>query len=183
MSQLSSNIELGLKDDGQPVVWANGTQACNTIAEALQHAPQLLQADQVMALATVINHLNKGNDYAVITDPGAFEARYRAKLASEDHTQPATPGLIRLCDMGIPDFTAIQSPSRTGDGGLVYFAIHATLGVAYEVQLAEVSDTPSYEPVALEPIATPPVAHPAFGEKLKPVPAADKRTSPGLPPT
>ena len=62
--------------------------------------------------------------------------------------------MIRLRDFGVPDFATIKAPSVSGEE-LVFYAVDETLGVPYKVECAQLTGTPTYEPVPLTALPRP----------------------------
>lgn len=141
-------ISLQLDYSGTPVVDVAETPAPDyqTLVEL---APGVLDPQWVRLLAQAVNHLAHGYQYEVILEPGDFEAQYREAYAAEDPDEDVAPGMARLHNYGMPDFSEIRSPAMQGKT-LVFFARHTRLGVPYRVE-AEGGNSPSYAPLDMAP--------------------------------
>lgn len=147
MQSSRPEIALGLNNEAEPVVLV-GDQAASTVVDLLRLAPDITEDANAAMLAQALNHLASGDEFAVITDPAAYVTAYRAKLATEDPTQPAQPGVIRLCDFGTPNFAAI-TPPRMDRGTLIFFAVRTYWGLPYRASVVDLTDPPVYQPVPL----------------------------------
>jgi len=145
-------IVLGIADDGGNLVLPGNAGEAHNMAELLRMAPDL--ARHPVPLAQAVNHFAHGGQYRVISDPQQFEADYKAKLAKEDPNAPWREREIRLRDFGVPDFATIKVPSVSGEE-LVFYAVDETLGVPYKVECAQLTGTPTYEPVPLTALPRP----------------------------
>ncbi|MFN4158315.1 MAG: hypothetical protein ACK4GO_07935 [Gemmobacter sp.] len=141
-------ITFFMTDSGAPVVII-AQEPVDTLAEALNRAPDLTDPHWVKVYARVVNHLNHGYDYEMIMDPAAFEATYRAAHAAEPEVVPDdTPVVpVRLRDLGMPDFAQIRPPAMV-DGDLVFFVRSGFYGIPYRV-VHSPEGTASYTPVAM----------------------------------
>jgi hypothetical protein len=153
MSDTNPSLTLGLGDGGRGVVILDGATSHADLAGLLAAAPGL--ATDAAALARAANHFATAMDFAVIEDPAAFAAAYRARLAAEDPDAPWTEGVLRLRDHGVPDFAAILAPRLAG-GRLTFFATDRFLGVPYRVEadvaaLATLSEA-DYRALPLTPL-------------------------------
>ncbi|MEP4196230.1 MAG: hypothetical protein ABJL99_11425 [Aliishimia sp.] len=86
-------------------------QSLNALIEAFG---SILDPENRTALATLFVHFARPYAYSLITDPAEYEADYRARLASEDPSQPWNEGPARLSDFGIPEFSDVKAPTLTG---------------------------------------------------------------------
>lgn len=144
-------IDLGLTDEGKPVVLVGdlGDQAGSM--EELLRLPGMATPARAAELALAANHFAHGSEYRVITDPKAFEEAYRARLAREDANAAWQEGVVRLRDFGVPDFGAIHAPRLEG-ARLVFFAADTYLGVPYRVEAPSLLQAPEYAPLPLTPL-------------------------------
>lgn len=148
---------LGRNEDGSRVViFVDPEREATDFVSLAALAPGLVQPAAAAQLARAVNHLAQGSRFEVVTDPAAYEAAYRARLASEDPTAPWTEGVMRVSDFGMPDFAAMAPPFLEGSL-LEFFAADRVLMVPYRVQVdldAADSDvsSPAYVPLPLEPL-------------------------------
>lgn len=161
MSDALPRITLGLDDDGAPEVLVGEDRRAADLAGLLALVPGLAAPGAAAMLARAANHLAHGTEYEVITDPAAFEADFRARLAREDPAEPWREGVIRLCDYGVPDFAAIRPPALAG-GVLSFHVVDGYLGLPYAARIPLAGGAPDYVPMPLVPVT------PAFSR----VPAA-----------
>ncbi len=150
-----SDIVPGHGPDGAPAAFVGDT-AYASLADLLRAEPGLTAPPAAAALAVHVTHFARDGDYALIDDPGAFEAAYRARIEREDPAQPWQQNVMRLRDFGLPDFASIHAPAQQ-DGTLVFFAVDALTGLPYRVTaaLADLS-APTYAPLPLSPVPRPP---------------------------
>jgi hypothetical protein len=143
-------LALGLSAEARPIVLLEAGEA-EDMADLLRLAPALAAPEHAPMLARIANHLAQAGEYTVIEDPAAFAAAYRARLAEEDPSEEWEEGVIRLSDFGVPNFEEITPPVLKGER-LVFYAVHAFLGVPYKAETANLTATPSYEPLPLTPV-------------------------------
>jgi len=160
-------VDLGLTGTGKPVVLLGnrGDQATD-MATLLRLAPGLASSAHAGDLALAVNHLAHGGEYRVITDPKAFEAAYRARLAREAPNAEWHEGVVRLRDYGVPDFAQVHAPSFDA-GRLTFCAVDMYLGVPYRVELSNLLASPTYTPLPLTPLPGP--ERPAPAPELTPL--------------
>lgn len=171
-------IDLGLTDEGKPVVLLDGSDdQAGSMEELLRFLPGLAAPGRATDLALAANHFAHGSEYRVITDPPAFEEAYRARLAREDANATWREGVVRLRDYGVPDFADVHAPRLEG-GRLVFCAADTYLGVPYRAEASDLLRPPSYTPLPLTPLPAPPPPRPARpGPKpLTPEERAARRT-------
>jgi hypothetical protein len=154
MTDTHPDITLGLDDQGAPQVVIGEATETADLAQILASVPTLRDPSRLAQLAQVVNHLGHGGDFRVITNPADFEARYRARLATENQAEEWREGVIRLCDHGVPDFATIAAPASSGDG-LVFFAEDRFMGLPYRVQVSALGAKADYTPVPLTPVPAP----------------------------
>lgn len=139
-------------DDSRIVIV--GSEEVPELPMLVERYPGLLEPEGLAVLARMVTHFARGDGYAVIYDPAAFEAAYRARLDSEEKGVAWTQGPPRLTDFGVPSFAEIRPPRLEG-GTLVFFATQDATGLPYRVR-AEISDgvpvEPAYEPMPLSPV-------------------------------
>ncbi len=154
MADEPADLDLGVGDDGAPVVLIGDDREAADMVALLRLQPGLASAVQAADLARAVNHFAHGSEYRVITDPKGFADAYRAQLAQEDPDAAWQEGVIRLRDYGVPDFAEILAPSFS-DGRLVFFAFDEVLGLPYRVDAVDPSAPPTYAPLRLTPVAGP----------------------------
>ncbi len=138
--------------DGAPYVEEDDNRFA-TCAQLLAVYPALIDPGNEATLARLVTHMARGTAFAVVNDPAAFEAEYRAALAAEDPGAPFQEMRPRRTDFGIPDFTAIAPPRREGDR-LVFTLQDSFTGVPFAAMVDySALDHLSVEPMALQPIS------------------------------
>lgn len=149
-----SDIVPGRAGEGR-VAYVEDT-AYDSIDAVVAAFPALTSAEGALHLAKLVSHFARGDLFAVIDDPAAFEAGYKARLASEDPTpQPYEQNVIRLSDFGEPDYGAL-TPPKIEAGALVFFARDAATGLPYQVRAALAAlGAPAFNPVPLTPLDDP----------------------------
>jgi hypothetical protein len=121
---------LAWNDSELPVVKV-GSRDLATVSDLLAAGPSAEEMP-LGAWCEAINHLEHGDEYAVIHDPAEFIARYEARLAAEDPSVPFQEGVTRLCDFGRAETSLIQPPQRQGET-VLFFAEDLLLGIPYQV--------------------------------------------------
>jgi len=139
-------IEMDFAAHGAPVVIVAEQEVSSTV-DVLRIVPALSDPKWVRAYAGVVNHLAQGDDFKVIMDPSAFETNYRETYNAEDPQEQVPPGVVRLRNFGIPDFSSMHPPVMTGDT-LVYFAENLFMGIPYRATM-EKGGNPAYTPVTM----------------------------------
>jgi hypothetical protein len=146
-----TDISFGITEDGRNVVYAGDEDIeVGDLSGLLAAAPDLSAAE----LATAVNHLASGNDFAVITDLTVYAQATRARIESEPAGQPWQEGVIRLRDHGVPDIKSLTVPSLSG-GRLVFFAADRLLGAPYRVEVSLSGGLPGeadYHALPLRPL-------------------------------
>lgn len=122
----------GIDADTGKLIVMIGDASYADLPAVLAAAPALLEPANAGRFAQVLVHFAQGTEFAVIEDPAAFEAAYRARLATEDPAAPWRPGVYRLSDFGVPDFGQIHAPRCDGQT-VVFFARDRLLGVPYRI--------------------------------------------------
>ncbi|MEM1429635.1 MAG: hypothetical protein AAGG09_09270 [Pseudomonadota bacterium] len=125
-----SEITPAILDDTNAPGAAIGDDLYTSIAELVAAVPALTEPDAAADLAQMVTHFARGRAYRVITDPQAFEAAYRSRIASEDADEPWQQGVLRLVDFGMPDFAEV-SRARLEGTSLSWTAEDAFTGLAY----------------------------------------------------
>jgi len=139
-------ISMVLSDQGAPVVIIGESQVSNA-KDLLAAAPALQEPEWIRVYANVLNHMAHGYKYELIIDPDEFEAQYMKEYEAEDPDEPPVPGLIRLHNYGIPEFSEIAPPFYEGDT-LTFYVRENFLGIPYKATLGSFF-LPDYEPVTL----------------------------------
>lgn len=156
MTSKLPDIIHGFNETGSAgVVVVNGV-VHESIAGLVTAYPVLSEPANVRVLAAAANHIARNQGYEIIQDPPAFEAAYRAQIATEDPTAPWIQGAYKLCDYGMPDFSLV-APPRISDATLVFYAVDAVVGLPYRAEIGLEPDAaePTYLPMSLTPL--PPV--------------------------
>lgn len=138
-------------EDGEPIAeTVDGRFA--SIAALLDALPALIEPGNETVLARLVSHFARGATYRVVSDPEAFQAAYRADMATEDPTKPWRQDSPRRTDFGVPDFAQITAPARQGDM-LVFTLEDCFTGLPYaaSASLARL-DRLDLRPLALGPV-------------------------------
>jgi hypothetical protein len=140
-------------ETGAPTVFVGPVAYMDNTSLLAAHPTLLSGGDsETQALALALNHFARGTDYEVILDPEAFEARYRATVATEPVDGEWSQGQVRLRDFGQPDFSQIHPPYLAGDV-ITFFARDAFTGLAYSANSpVEAPQDAAYTPAPLTPI-------------------------------
>lgn len=109
-----SHITTGLSAETSTAIAATSEDVFDTIDEVIAHFPELTEADAAGDLARLATHFAHGDAFKVINDPQTFEAAYRARVKTEDPSQPWQQGVSRLIDFGLPDFADVIAPQLAG---------------------------------------------------------------------
>lgn len=150
MVQIFSPIGLGFNADQTPNLSFDG-QHFATWGDVVAKVTGLDAPENVVNVARAMTHFSYKARYRVIEDPEDYEARYRARVATEDPDQPFEQNQIRSSSFGIPDFSEISAPQII-NGKLRYFVADVALHVPYRVEGDPISPdlaTQSYELLAL----------------------------------
>ena len=139
-------LEMDFTTSGAPIVIVEDDEAASMV-EALNLAPALRDPKWLRAYARVANHFATGDEYELILEPEEFKAKYMERYNAEDPDEEVGPGVVRLHNFGIPDFSAIHPPMKDGDT-VVFFAENLFMGIPYKVTMANGED-PQYDPVAM----------------------------------
>ncbi len=129
------------------MVLVNHTTRLTSPGQLAAAIPQLLDPKYVMAYAQLANHLAQLDRFELITDVAEFEAEYRAQWNEEDPEEVPLPGVNRLRNYGLPDFSLLARPVMV-DGVLTFFAVNTYMGVPYRATLGA-DGAVQYEPVAM----------------------------------
>lgn len=155
MTDALPDIELDLSLDGPNAVIVGGAHKVVRLDKLVEIAPGLLQPAAASRLAELANYLLLGDDFSVITEPGDYAIAFRARLATEDPSLPWRPGVVRLCDFGVPDFDEIKAPELS-NGRLVFFARDSFTGLPYRIELdpqaTDLKAAELYQPLGLTPV-------------------------------
>ncbi len=107
---------------------------CMSVFDIVQTAPQSITQQNAGAFAKAANYLACGTAFRVIEAPQEYESNFRSRIATEDPSQPWTEGVMRLCDFGTPEFSAIEPP-QIADKKLSFYAEDLVTGLPYVVRL------------------------------------------------
>lgn len=147
MADMLPDIQMDINAAGTPVVVVEQVEVTDR-SEALRLAPALGDPRWIRVYSRVVNHLAHGDDYDPIMDPEAFEAQYMEAYNAEDPNEEVGPGVVRLHNYPLPDFSAIHPPRMEGDI-LVFYAENLFLGLPYRVTMAPGAE-PEYLPGPME---------------------------------
>ena len=148
MSKESLSVELEFDDegDGTPIIVING-ETVKDIHRIIEIEPRYGNPQWVSGYSQLVNHLSEGYDHELILDAQEFKKKYMEKYNSEDPNEEVGPGVIRLRNFGIPDFSLIAPPEYQGDT-LVFFTENVFMGIPYKVTMKK-AEAPQYEPVGM----------------------------------
>jgi hypothetical protein len=141
-------VELTWSADNQPTIQCGDKQVA-TFGELLKAAPHLKKKEQLNQLCQALNHLWRGNEYALIDDPDAYRDRYQQRLAAEDPHATWRPDAVRLRDFGVCDLSELAAPRVKGKQ-LIFYVEDDYLGVPYRVTAptpTQPKGDPTYEPL------------------------------------
>lgn len=154
MTKALPELFFGLGDGGNAGAVVAGTDVFTSMTDLIARHPALLEEAHILSLARAANCLARGDYFEVIADPAAYETAARARIASEDPSEPFVQGVYRLRDFGMPDFAALHAPRRQGDR-VVFCAVQALTGLPYLVSVAADGTGATYAPAPLVPLPDP----------------------------